>query len=595
MQNVKRLIWALGILFFFATNIWAFGDAPAPPPDPNPIPGPEPEPVPEPGPEPDSAVKARKAEFRDTILSQSPGGIYPMLILAYEGMNISENTLDKAIRGLREPKADFRLAQLVRVLYLSGTKYDDKLLPALADVDYWLTYGEDVQVYWSENHMILWTSSAYLMKQREGWEMDEYMEQRLNHYLDLKLRYGFYEFFSTDYYRFTLGSLLNLADFAEDPQIRDKATRAVKRMLKEMLMVFNDKGAFYPVAGRNYNNHYTRFTPKSLFWIITGKGPKRTSTDYDGAFLATSSIDLTDVAATYSSKINTSLIQGHHQNENQTVHAGLPRHERTIFQWSAGGYFHPDTANDTAYTVDHFGMQDRKEFKTLASAAWLPDNWFNAISKIGATFSRGSSISRATIDIFKNKNVVLTSLDNFYPGYKGYQQWPWAATIEDIAVWTQTGNIPAGWAKYGGVSQNSHLPKVQQEGNVALITYFPNIEIRIGNANKCVTLHWPTDRFDEDTQSGQWLMARKNDSYIAVYRDGDGYNGDGFPFSDQNAGRQMWAVVVGNKDTHGSYDNFMDVIEKASVKKTYEFDFKKGRKVFFTRIDVDGKYIRNWW
>lgn len=594
MQAVKSLLITLSLLVLTTVDVPAFGNSPAPPPETAPPTSTE-EPEPIPAPNPLSAIEVRKAEFRRTAIKNDPGGNYSMVIQAYEGGQIPLKTLNDAINNLNtSSKGDFRLAQLVRVLFLTDL-YDDIILPHLADLDYWLTHGEDQYVYWSENHMILWTSSAYLMKQREGWEMDEYMEKRLHHYLDLKLEYGFYEFFSTDYFRFTLGPLLNLADFAQDRQIRDKATRAAKRMLKEMLMIFNDRGAFYPAAGRNYNNHYTRFEAKSLFWIITGKGPKRKRADYDGGYLATSSINLDDVAATYRSKVNTTLAQGHHQNENQSVHAGLPRHERTVFQWTSGAYFHPDTASDTAYTVDYYGLHDRKEFKDLAKAAWLPNSWMNAISKIGATFSRGSSISRATIDIFKNRNVVLTSLDNFYPGYKGYQQWPWAATIEDIAVWTQTGDIPSGWAKKSSVSQNSHLPKVQQEGNVALITYFPNIEIRVAGGSKRVTLHWPTERFDEHTERGKWLIARKQNSYIAVLRYGHEFNADGFPFSDQNAGRQMWAVVVGNQDMHGSYDNFINIIDNAGIKETYDFDWKKGRKVYFTRIDVDGKYIRNWW
>lgn len=550
-----------------------------------------------------SGAEARKADYRNTVVSHHPGGFNAMAILAQEGIDIQESTLNDAIDYmLNRGTGDFRLAQLVRVLFLSDYKYDEKLLPSMIELDYWLTNGEDQYVYWSENHMILWMSSAYLMRQREGWQMNSDLDQRLHHYLDLKLKYGFYEFFSSDYYRFTLGALLNLADFAEDNSIKTKATAAAKRMMNELLMVFNDRGAFYPAAGRNYMNHYTGFDPKAIFWIITGKGPRRTSADYAGGFLATSSITLDDVAATYSSSINTTLVQGHHQNEKMQIHAQFPRQQRTIFQWSSGGYFHPDTASDTAFTADYFDMEDRKEFKDLAQVAWLPDSWMGSISKIAAVYSRGSSISKATIDVFKNRNVVLTSLDDFYPGYKGYQQWPWAATIEDIAVWTQTGDIPLGWKKQGSgrLSQNSHFPMVQQEGNVALITYFPKFEIRMSKADKGVNLYWPTERFDEHDEiyghrNGNWLVARKNDSYIGVLRYGTEIRADGSPRAWGDKGRQMWAVVVGNLAMHGSYNNFKDIISNASIKETFNYDWKKARKVYFTRIDVDGKYIRNWW
>ncbi|MCU0661633.1 MAG: hypothetical protein MUC50_04825 [Myxococcota bacterium] len=556
-----------------------------------------------PTPPPPSGAEARKADYRQGVATQNPGGFDAMAILAKEGIEIPKTTIIEAVNNiLTSSVGDFRLAEVVRVLYLAGDRYDQDILPRIEDLDFWLTQGEEQYVYWSENHMILWTSSAYLLKQRQGWPMDSYLEQRLNHYLDLKNQYGFYEFFSTDYYRFTLGALLNLADFAKDGNIQNKATAAAKRMMREMLMVFNDIGAYYPAAGRNYTNHYTQFRPQSIFWMITGKGPKLTTTDYAGAFLATSPMSLDDVAVTYTSSLNTTLVQGHEPYENTTVHAGFPRQERTIFQWSAGGYFHPDTASDTAYTVDYFDLENRSEFKDLANVAWLPDSWMGSISKIGAVYSRASSISSARINIFKNSNIVLTSLEDYYPGYKGYQQWPWAATVEDIAVWTQTGDIPLNFEKQGSgaLSQNSHLPKVQQNGNVALVTYFPKFEIGASKNDKGVNLYWPKNRFDENEEmyghrNGNWLVARKKDSYIAVLRYGTGIRTDGNPREWGDKGRQMWAVVVGNKSLHGSYENFKDIVRKASIKETYNFDVSKFRKVYFTRIDVDGKYIRNWW
>jgi hypothetical protein len=554
-------------------------------------------------PPPPSGAEDRKADYRQTVATQNPGGSDAMAILAKEGIEIPRATIIKAVNNvLTSSVGDFRLALLVRVLFLAGNRYDGDILPRIEDIDFWLTKGEEQYVYWSENHMILWTSSAYLLKQRQGWPMDGFLEKRLNHYLDLKIKYGFYEFFSTDYYRFTLGALLNLADFARDSTIRGKATKAAKRLMKEMLMVFNDVGAYYPAAGRNYTNHYTRFEPQSIFWIITGKGPMRTTVDYAGAFLATSSMNLDDVAATYTNSLNTQLVQGHEQYENPTVHAGFPRQERTIFQWSSGGYFHPDTASDTAYTVDYFDMENRSEFKDLAKGAWLPDSWMGAVSKIGAVYSRASSISSARINIFKSNNIVLTSLDDFYPGYKGYQQWPWAATVEDIAVWTQTGNIALDFEKQGsgGLSQNSHLPKVQQDRNVALITYFPKFEIASSKDDKGVNLYWPKSRFDENEEisghrNGNWLVARKNDSYIAVLRYGTGIRADGHPREWGDKGRQMWAVVVGNKSLHGSYSKFKNIVRNASIGESYNFDWGKFRKVYFTSIEVDGKQISHRW
>lgn len=541
-------------------------------------------------------VPDRQAAYRAQVLAEDANSVDAMTILAYEGQEIPASLIADSINNINTSSvADFRLTQLVRVLYLSDGEYEDDLLPTLSNLDYWLTPGEERHVYWSENHMMMWTSAAYLMRQKYGWEMDSDLDHRLNHYLDLKLEHGFYEFFSTVYYRYTLAGLLNLADFAENTTIKAKATKLAQDMMAQMGLVVNNSGAFYPAAGRNYNNKYTSFDPKATFWMIFGQGPMRDDADYGGGFVSTTSVDFDDVARGFDKTVNMTITQGHGQSENTTVHSGFSRDQRTLFQWSSGGYFHPDTASDTAYTVDYFDMEDRSEFTDLAAASGLPDSWLGAVSSIGATYSRASSISHSEIDIWKHNNVGLTSLDNFYPGYKGYQQWPWVATLGDIAIWTQSGTIPSGWGSNGSASQNAHLPKVQQVGNVAMISYFPNYEIRQGTGSKRVTLHWPTDRFDEHGSTNGWLVARKGTTYIAVRRPGDELNADGYPTHWGDKGRQLWGVVVGNLATHGSYDDFLEVIDAASVKHTYNYDFLKARNVYYTRINVDGKSINNTW
>lgn len=542
------------------------------------------------------AVPKRQAAYRDQVLANDPDSAEAMPILAYAGKEISADMISESIDYILEKSTgDFRLTQIVRVLNLSNGEYEDQLLPTLENLRYWLTSGEDQYVYWSENHMIMWSSAAYLMRQKYGWEMDDNLDDRLNHWLDLKLDYGFYEFFSTDYYRFSLAALLNLADFAEDDAISAKAEAVAKKMLGQLMLVMNNSGAFYPAAGRNYNNKYTAFDAKATLWMLTGRGPMREDGDYDGPFFATTSVDFNDLALTYKTKVNTTITQGHGQDANETVHSGMTREQRTIFQWSSGGYFHPDTASDTAYTVESLNLDDRSEFSDLASAAFLPDSWMGTVASVAATYSRGSSISQSTVDIYKHNNIVLTSLDNYYPGYKGYQQWPWVATLGDIAIWTQSGTIPSDWGKSTSTSQNAHLPKVQQNGNVAMITYYPNYLIRQGTGSKRVTLHWPEERFDEHGSTNGWLVARKGTTYIAVRRPGDGLNADGYPTNWGDKGRQMWAVVVGNSATHGSYEDFLKVIDAASIKETYNYSLWSMDYQYYTRITVDGESINNTW
>jgi len=545
-----------------------------------------------------NAAERRKVYFRERIARDHAAGNYPMPILAYEGIPLRQSDLDSALRSVvQDETGDFRLAQLVRILALTR-EYDAQILPVVTKLKYWLTPGEDKYVYWSENHMILWMSSGYLLHKLASAPIDENLELRLNHYLDLKIKYGFYEFMSSTYLPFTLAGLLNLADFAPDAGIRSKATRAANILIKNWLLVTNDQGAFYPAAGRNYASQYTAVLSRSISWITSRIGSMGNGTDYVGAFLATSSIDLREAAASYRTTVDTTFTFGHSQSEHRTIHPRLSRVDRTLFQWSSGGYFHPDVADDTTYLVDLYDLEDHRNFDVFRSIPDFPDSWSGGISTIGATFTRSSDISSASVRIFKNRGTVLTSLDDFYPGYRGYQQWPWVATAGDIAVWTQSGDMGPGWQTGNGLSGNTHLPKVQQDGNVALISYFPNLEIRtaqwLGSYDTQVSLYWPTQRFDESLEWDRWVIGRKGTSYVAVLRDSTDKR-NGFYYSNADRGRQMWAVVVGNESTHTSFARFVDVIKAASIKETYDFDFRKFRQVYFTRIDVDGKYIQSSW
>src|SRR5690606_26438907 len=102
------------------------------------------------------------------------------------------------------------------------------------------------------NHMIMWMSSDWLLHERYGKTIDGNLRNRLVHYLEMKIQYGFYEFFSSTYAPYAFSGLVNLADFSQDVQIKNLATQAAQKLLSDILLLTNDKGVFYPVAGRNY-------------------------------------------------------------------------------------------------------------------------------------------------------------------------------------------------------------------------------------------------------------------------------------------------------------------------------------------------------
>ncbi len=540
-------------------------------------------------------VEGNKAEHRAAAIANAWSKDTTQVILAYEGEpldTVAGGGLDKILDRLAGEDPDFGMISLVRILYLSDRhdnySYDDLILPALEGFLYWPVQGEPVEyAYWSENHLIMWLSTGYLLKQRQGWEMDHLLEDRLRHWLDLKIEYGFYEWNAPTYWAFTLSALLNLADFAEDADIRNQAETVANRLLEEMLRLTNDRGVFFAVAGRGAYNKISQpfnYFLSPVIHMLTELNDKPTVASIPSGFMATSDVSFEGVSAGWSSTENMSYDFGH--GISDSVHAGFPRQDRTFFQWSAGGYFHPDVADDTAYTSTYYDIDEIPE---------LPIILANGGSSLAATFSRSSVLSRASFNTYKNKGVVLSSVEAYYGGYYGYQQYPWMATVDDLAVFTQSGEVLSDWDDRSDDNVNTHLPRVMQDENVALIMYWPNTEISAA-FDTDVALHWKDADFDETATYDRWVIGRRNDSYVAVYRNKAGTkNGWYYSTTTASEGGQYWGVVVGNAGTHGSFENFVDIIEASSNADSYTYDFSNFRWEYYARITVDGKELKYTW
>lgn len=126
--------------------------------------------------------------------------------------------------------------------------------------------------YWSENHYIMFASSEFLVGQL--WESDKFHackeflpaddksgiltgkqhkergRARVLKYLNNKLLFGWTEFNSSGYYREHLWSILNLADFSLDKEIREKAALVVDLMLFDIGR-FLHKGTMGAAGGRS--------------------------------------------------------------------------------------------------------------------------------------------------------------------------------------------------------------------------------------------------------------------------------------------------------------------------------------------------------
>ena len=169
----------------------------------------------------------------------------------------------------RRDAADFGLAKVVRTLRLdrdAGVLPDElreSMEDAVLNFKYWIDEpGQDQMCYWSENHQILYHSGELTAGQlfpdevftnngMTGAEHVEHAKPYVLRWLEFRMRYGFSEWHSNVYFDEDIPAVLNLVDFAEDPEIRLRARMVMDIIAIDLAANYFD-GLFATVHGRTY-------------------------------------------------------------------------------------------------------------------------------------------------------------------------------------------------------------------------------------------------------------------------------------------------------------------------------------------------------
>lgn len=537
----------------------------------------------------------RRQQYIDSALANFVDDA--ITIQAYEGLTVDQPSLNSIYNVMTTRSTiDFAIVKLVRVLMLGNGAYDAQIIPQLNLVPYWINHSDTTRGYWSENHMIMWMSSDWIMHEYTGRAADPTLEQRLKHYLQLKIDYGFYEFFSSTYAPYALSGIINLSDFAEDQEIKNLAIAASKRLLRDMLLPTNDIGVFFPAAGRNYPGKYESAhgqNHSSLIWLLTGLGPAPSKASHAGAFLATSEIDYTDVSANWTSEIDTLVSLGHTLEEGFIINQNLTPLDRTIFQWSSGGYFHPAVIYETVSLLEDSNMWNHVDFELLTILQGFPLASYPGLAEGLSGLSKSSVNCDVDVAIFKNGSVTLCSTQDFWKGKVGYQQWPICANSGTSAIYTGSGPVEIDWQNRPPTNANEHLPYVEQLHNVALVMYRPEaLSPVVPFNNKDVALHWNDGDFDEIIETGNWIIGRENNGYVAVRRHCIGEINT--HWACETDGGQTWVFVVGNDAMYGSFSNFQNLISQSQFEQTWTTDVN-GDSTYYASIEFDTISIDYTW
>lgn len=542
----------------------------------------------------DSIYEARRLAYIDSSLLSSSD--HKLCIQAYANGTVDLNLITDILQEIpTRSTADFQLVKLVRTLFLTNGLYDSLIYNTIDTFPYWLTKGDILRGYWSENHMIMWMSCDWLLHEKFGRPIDANLETRLKHYLRMKIKYGYYEFFSTVYAPYSLSGLLNLADFAQDAEIKSLATQAAVRLLRDLLMVTNDQGVIYAVAGRNYYGSYNSPYNKnhtSLIYLLTGKGERPRNPSHSGSFLATSTLQVDSIVSTWIPTLDTLYKIGHSLDSALILHGTQSPLDKMMFLWSGGGYFHPKVAYQSAELLTdsaiwmHVDFTPFRAFQSFTSAQILE------IAEGLPAVSMSTVICGQDVAIFKSNQVVLSSVQDFWKGKQGYQQYPCVANVGTTAVYTASGRVSSNWNDRPADNANDHFPNAVQQKNVALLMYWPepgNILLKSAD----VGLHFRDADFDEVRNDSLWLLGRQGSGYVAVRRSCIGEIDNVRACPTVNA--QSWVIVVGDSAMYGNFDNFQDVVVQAAFSDSYYYDSVANQNVYYASVTVDTIELEYTW
>jgi hypothetical protein len=499
-----------------------------------------------------------------------------------------EGSLD--FTDARHDTADFRATTLVRFLHLHGTNpllpvdLQQRLETTLTRFRWWIDQpGQDEMVFWSENHQVMFAAGEYLTGQRfpatrfgDGRTGDEHRRAalvRLRRWLDERLRWGLSEWCSPVYYPHDVAPLLNLVDFASEPEVATRAAMVLDLLLYDLARRTH-RGSFGVTAGRAYEEHKWSGRDQSvadlieLCWGTRGGWRSRGSTA--ATALATSRRYrpghlLLGLGLERPDRSIDRARSGLSFAEGPAAGRGFSTVEDGMFWWGYGAYVAPETIRQSRRMIDAWGLWAAPSFGPIAPLRHVPEALLPALASTLSPLSEGSVLSPANTYVFRTPDVMLSSVQSYRPGQTGFQQHAWQATLSiDACVWTTApGNRghdgPTEW------TGSSSLPRVVQVEDVAVVLYDPGVAIKALFAE--MTHAWfPRAAFDEVVERAGWTCGRKDDGYVALWS----ARPTAWAQLGRFAGKELfaqgarngWVCVVGRKAEDGSFADFVDAVTR---------------------------------
>jgi hypothetical protein len=533
------------------------------------------------------------------------------------------------IRSL-DNDTDMGMNEWLRLLYLDAiyvwpllpNAVHEDLMQTLKAYQYWIdepVRADDrrKQVFWSENHQIMYATIELLAGQllpaetfrdgRTGAEHRDKAHARIERWLNDRLAHGFSEWNSPVYYEYEIMPLLNLVDFAEDERISRRAAMVLDLLIFDLAR-YTQRGSFGVTAGRVYGDGKSSGWSQSVGTTIEILFGTRYAKD--GA----SSPAANALATTVKYCVPSALLAIGRDRPTRFIDRsrvsveygdpdapGFVSDEDGIAWWGRGTYFATPMKNKTQEMIRKWKLPANLGADEAAISA-LP-----GATDLLSVFFEGMSLTRANLYTYRDPEVMLSSVQGFRPGQMGPQMHAWQATVDnEIAVW---GTYPAALDSGDGPNWwtgNAVIPFVVQRESAAIAVYAPHPlgaqAAAFGHrthlwfpfaptpptndeAAKQFDLRWRFDEFrmetahsSNDLEGSVWMFGKEfvgpqhapeGEAYVGVY--------SAQPCSRVTEGtwqgkeivcnglRNAFVIQVGSRRKFGSFEQFIDACRQSRI------------------------------
>jgi len=189
----------------------------------------------------------------------------------------------------------------------------------------------------------------------------------------------------------------------------------------------------------------------------------------------------------------------------------------------------------------------------------------------------------AKVYTYKATEFVLSSIYNFRPGKKGYQEHVVQGFIdpETQVFINHPGQLhDFGEGRPGFWAGNGYLPSVLQYKGLCVLIF------KIDEKHDVDYTHayFPSNKFDEVRFAGNWVFARKGKAYLGIYAENGiilqnhGFNKDKELIS--KGINNVWLLRMSNDDEFNSFDNFASLMSKVDIKVSEKLDISMQEPIY---------------